>query len=188
MFRGSTFLSRRCQKRKWGRTPDKNDPDIALSRFFLKMFQNGCPGGVPERAREPTFRNLFLSCVLWGLPEGPGSPKWSPRVPKRTPGLPTHPRGCQNAPPEVPWATSWALPLGSEYLLPNCPGRLCRRTAPDDSAGELSRTTLLTNDCLSSALKARWRGRRRQIVYFKRICMRTQTFVTSTTLAARGFR
>ena len=109
------------QKHNWGRTPDKNGPDIALLQLFPEYCLKWVSGGVPERVREPPFRNLFRSCLLRGLPGGPGSPKCSPRVPKRCPGTAkTNPRGCQNAPGGPTGRITylvWALPQGYELRI-----------------------------------------------------------------------
>ena len=93
------FVSRRCKKTTGDVLSAKTVPTLLFCNFFQKMSQNGFPEGVPGRVREPLFRNLFQSCLLRGLPGGPGSVKCSPRVSKRGPGTAkTKPRGCQNAP------------------------------------------------------------------------------------------
>ena len=77
----------------------KRSRHCSFETFYRKCLKMGSRMGVPGRVREPLFRNLFQSCLLRGLPGGPGSLKCSPRVSKRGPGTAkTKPRGCQNAP------------------------------------------------------------------------------------------
>ena len=124
--------------------PTKTAPTWLVCDMFsgnvLKWVHRGGHGEGPRT----TFSQPFSVLSRMGSPGGPGSPKCSPRVPKRRPNASqgcqndppgtakTHPPGCQNAPPEVPWAAS-LLEIGPCLL------------------------------GLRSALKARWRGRRRQL-------------------------
>ena len=93
------------QKNNWERTPDKNGPDIALLQLFPENVSKWVPGGGPGEGPRTTFSQPFSVLSPMGSPGSPGSPKLSPRVPKRPPGTAkTNPRGCQNAPPDVPSA------------------------------------------------------------------------------------
>ena len=101
------------QKNNWGRTPDKSGVDLARLRFFLKMCQNGFPGVVPERAREPRFSALFSK----GSPGEPWVAQMVPKGAKTNPGTAkTNPRGCQNAPPGSPGCSTLLNPVCSTLL------------------------------------------------------------------------
>ena len=78
----------------------KRSRHCSFATFSRKCPKTGSRQGSWGGSANHLFASfLFRSCLLRGLPGGPGSPKCSPRVPKRCPGTAkTKRRGCQNAP------------------------------------------------------------------------------------------
>jgi hypothetical protein len=109
------------QKNTWGRTPDKNGPDIALLQLFPENVSKWVPGGGPGEGPRTTFSQPFSVLSPTGSPGGPWVAQMLPK------GLKTRPRDCQNEAPGLPKRSrmchrphhflTWALPQGYEIRI-----------------------------------------------------------------------
>ena len=93
------------QKNNWGRTPDKNGPDMPLLQLFPENVSKWVPGGGPGEGPRTTFSQPFSVLSPMG---SPGEPLVAQMVPK---GTKTRPRDCQNEAPGVPKRSPGGHPL-----------------------------------------------------------------------------
>ena len=109
------------QKNTWGRTPDKNGPDIALLQLFPENVPKWVPGRGPGEGPRTTFSQPFSLLSPTGSPGGPWVAQMLPK------GSKTMPRDCQNEAPGLPKRSrmchrphhflTWALPQGYEIRI-----------------------------------------------------------------------